>query len=190
MGVVLDVDSDVSVRCAAREVSQVHDRLDVLVNNAGILPEATEGTDAAFVDHGVLLRTLQTNVLGAASVIDAFLPLLLRSEAGRVLNVSSTMGSLSDQEDPASPYYDALVPAYRASKAALNSLTIGLARTLEGTSVTALAVCPGFMQTELTPANVEQAPLTAQESAAFLVEAADADSASGSFVDRDGAVAW
>ncbi|WP_134740595.1 SDR family NAD(P)-dependent oxidoreductase [Nocardioides sp. 503] len=189
-GVGLDVDSEVSVRCAAQEVSRRHDRLDVLVNNAGILPEATS-TGAAFAEPSVLARTLHTNVVGAALVIEAFLPLVLRSDAGRVVNVSSTMGSLSDHADPASPYAATAVPAYRASKAALNSLTVSLARQLEGTSVVVTAVCPGFVQTDLTPFSRNIAPLTATEASEVVWRAGSpTETPAATFVDAAGPVAW
>ena len=101
-----------------------------LVNNAGILPEAASAGDHDFVDPAVLAHTFETNVFGAVAVIESFLPLLRVSAAGRIVNVSSTMGSLADQCDPDSPYYGTLVPAYQASKAALNSITIGLSKKL------------------------------------------------------------
>ncbi|WP_193610083.1 SDR family NAD(P)-dependent oxidoreductase [Nocardioides lijunqiniae] len=189
-GVGLDVDSEVSVRCAAQELSRRHDRLDVLVNNAGILPEATS-TGAAFAEPSVLARTLHTNVVGAAAVIEAFLPLVLRSADGRVVNVSSTMGSLTDHADPSSPYAATAVPAYRASKAALNSLTVSLARRLEGTSVVVTAVCPGFVQTDLTPMSRDLAPLTADEAAEVVWRAGSAtERPAGRFVDAAGVVPW
>jgi NAD(P)-dependent dehydrogenase (short-subunit alcohol dehydrogenase family) len=75
----------------------------------------------------------ETNVFGTVFVIDAFLPLLFRmSAAGRIVNVSSTMGSLSDQGDPTSPYFGLIVPTYQTSKAALNGITVALAKLLEG----------------------------------------------------------
>jgi NAD(P)-dependent dehydrogenase (short-subunit alcohol dehydrogenase family) len=111
---------------------------------------------------------------------------------GRIVNVSSTMGSLSDQADPNSPYYEAMVPAYRSSKAALNSITISLARTLADTDIKVTAICPGFVQTDLTPINRDQAPLTADQAARVVVTAATlpADAVSGSFIDQNGPVAW
>ena len=68
--------------------------------------------------------TYSTNVFGAVSVIQEFLPLLHRSDAGRIVNVSSTMGSLTERSDPASPWYEVSVPAYISSKAALNAITV------------------------------------------------------------------
>lgn len=93
-------------------------------------------------DLTAFARTFETNVLGVATVTEKFLPLLRRSDAGRIVNVSSTMGSLSDQADESSPYYSSVVPAYQASKAAVNSMTIGLSKKLAGTQLKVTSVCP------------------------------------------------
>jgi NAD(P)-dependent dehydrogenase (short-subunit alcohol dehydrogenase family) len=187
--VVLDVDDPASVRSAAHQVGCRHGRLDALVNNAGILPEATASTSEV-VDAALFRKTFETNLFGAVSVIEAFLPLLRAGTHPRIVNISSTMGSLADQTDPASPYYGTVVPAYQASKAALNSLTIGLSKQLADIVVT--SVCPGFVQTDLAPAAREHAPLTAEEAARVVVDAALAEpgTTSGRFLSAAGAVAW
>lgn len=183
--VVLDVGDAASVAAAAAVVAARWGRLDLLVNNAGILPETPGALDA-----GGVAATLDTNVVGVVRVTEAFLPLLRRSPAGRIVNVSSTMGSLSDQTDPASPYFGLVVPGYQASKAALNSLTIGLAKLVAPIKVN--AVCPGWVQTDLTPGNREQAPLPAAEAARVVVRYAllDEDGPTGGFFDAERAVAW
>jgi NAD(P)-dependent dehydrogenase (short-subunit alcohol dehydrogenase family) len=182
-GLVLDVTDPASIAAARARVP----RLDVLVNNAGILPEAT-------AEHGVarFRETFEVNVFGPVAVTEAFLPLLRAGGAGRVVNVSSRMGSLADQLDPASPYHGLVLPAYQSSKAALNSVTIGLAKALAGTGIVVTAVCPGFVRTDLTPGNREQAPLSAQEAAGVVVAAATAPAGtpSGRFVDATGPVPW
>ena len=124
--------------------------------------------------------------------MEAFLPLLRKSPAGRIVNVSSAMGSLAHQTDPRSPWYAMAVPAYQSSKTALNAVTIGLAKALAETPIKVTAVCPGFVQTDLTPANRTQAPTTPEEAAEVIVRAAalSADDASGTFVDASGPVAW
>ena len=108
------------------------------------------------------------------------------------MNVTTTMGSLTDQTDPESPYYPVVVPAYQASKAALNNVTIALAKALADTPIKVTSVCPGYVQTDLTPVNREQAPLTASEAAEVLHRAATlpAGAASGTFVDAHGIVPW
>jgi NAD(P)-dependent dehydrogenase (short-subunit alcohol dehydrogenase family) len=189
--VELDVTSQTSVQSAASEIVRRHGRLDLLVNNAGILPEATAGAAHQFSNADIFRRTFETNVFGAVAVTEAFLPLLRESDEGRIVNISSTMGSLNDQTDLESPYYSVVVPAYQASKAALNSVTIGLSKLLAGTGVSAVSVCPGFVQTDLTPANRSQAPLTAERAAEDVLAAAFASGvSSGSFVGASGAIAW
>jgi len=191
--VVLDVDSAASVSAAAQLVADRHGRLDILVNNAGILPEATDATDNGPVDLELFKRTFQTNLFGAVSVVERFLPLLERSDGARIVNVSSTMGSLADQLNPDSPYYGVVVPAYQGSKAALNALTIALAKSLRETPIKVNSVCPGWLQTDLGGAdNRAAAPMTADEGAQIVVEMATLadDGPNGRFVDRAGAVAW
>lgn len=118
----LDVTSLTSIASAVEQVQQQQGRLDVLVNNAGVLPEATDAEEHEFASPEMFQSTFATNVFGAVAVIEAFLPLLRRSPMGRIVNVSTTMGSLSGQADPDSPYYQMVVPAYQSSKAALNSV--------------------------------------------------------------------
>jgi NAD(P)-dependent dehydrogenase (short-subunit alcohol dehydrogenase family) len=136
-------------------------------------------------------RTFATNLFGAVAVLEAFVPLLRRSSAGRIVNVSTTMGSLSDQTDPESPYYSLVVPAYQSSKAALNSVTIALAKQLRDTSIKVTSVCPGFVRTGLAPA-AQDAPLAPEDAAEVIFRAATLpdSAASGTFIDSHGAVPW
>jgi NAD(P)-dependent dehydrogenase (short-subunit alcohol dehydrogenase family) len=191
--IVLDVTSVESVHAAAAEVRERYGRLDVLINNAGILPEATEQNGNKPIDLDMFRKTFETNLFGAVSVTQAFLPLLREAGAGRIVNVSTTMGSLTEQLNPNSPYYDVVMPAYQGSKAALNALTIALAKSLGDTPIKVNAICPGWMQTDLGgPDNRAAAPMTATEGARIVVEMACLadDGPTGQFVDRDGPVAW
>ena len=189
---VMDVSDPASVAAAAAEVAERFGQLDVLVNNAGILPEATNTSPAEVVDLSMFRQTYATNVLGPVAVIEAFLPLLRRSPAGRIVNVSSSVGSLSHQTDPGSPWYGMVVPAYQSSKTALNALTISLSKALAETPIKVTSVCPGWVQTDLAPGNREQAPVTPEQAAEVIARAArlGADDASGTFVDANGAVSW
>lgn len=191
--VVLDVTSPISVHAAARDVARRNGRVDILVNNAGILPEVTEGGGDRPVDVGMFKKTFETNLFGSVSVVQQFLPLLRRSDAGRIVNVSTTMGSLADQLNPDSPYYTLILPAYQGSKAALNALTIALAKTLKDTPIKVNSVCPGWLQTDLGgPDNRAAAPMSAAQGAQIVVEMACLadDGPTGQFVDRDGPIAW
>jgi NAD(P)-dependent dehydrogenase (short-subunit alcohol dehydrogenase family) len=191
--VVLDVESEASVEAAARWLGDEHGRLDILVNNAGILPEATTPEATQPLDLALFRKTFATNLFGAVAVTQGFLPLLHRSPAGRIVNVSSTMGSLADQNDPTSPYFGLVVPAYQTSKAALNGLTIALAKTLADSPIKVNAICPGWVQTDLGgPANRAAAPLRAEDAARIAVTMAllPDDGPTGRFVDRNGPVPW
>ena len=190
--VELDVSSRASVQRARAEIAAAHDHLDILVNNAGILPEAAADFDGP-LDGELFRETFETNVFGAVTAIEEFLPLLTASSAGRIVNVSSTMGSLNEQHNPSSPYYDvAGVPAYRASKTALNGVTVALSRQLAETAIKINSICPGSVQTDLAPGNREQAPLTPEEGSRAVIAMATVgdDGPSGTFVDAEGVLAW
>jgi NAD(P)-dependent dehydrogenase (short-subunit alcohol dehydrogenase family) len=168
-------------------------RLDILVNNAGILPEATANGADAPLDLALFRQTFETNVFGAVAVAQEFLPLLRESDCGRIVNISTTMGSLTDASDPDSPYYEVIVPAYQSSKGAINAITVALAKLLEDTPIKVNSICPGWVQTDLGgPDNRAAAPLTAEEAAPIVVKMATIpnDGPSGQFVDRDGNVPW
>ncbi|HWI21044.1 MAG TPA: SDR family NAD(P)-dependent oxidoreductase [Baekduia sp.] len=189
---LIDVNSQASVRHAAQQVAREHRRVDILVNNAGILPEATTA-DVDPLDLQLFRDTFETNVFGVISTTQEFLPLLRRSPSARVVNISSTMGSLTDQSDPASPYAAVPVPAYRMSKTAINGFTVALARMLADTSIKVNAVCPGHVQTDLGgPENRAAAPTTADDAAQIVAKMAliADDGPTGDFVDSAGAVAW
>jgi NAD(P)-dependent dehydrogenase (short-subunit alcohol dehydrogenase family) len=189
---VLDVDDVDSVHAAMARIGEAHGHVDVLVNNAGILPEATAEADGP-LDTCLLRRTFETNVIGAARMIEHAMPLLLRAPAGRIVNVSSQMGSLADQADPGSPYYGVVLPGYQASKAALNALTIAVGKKLAGTSVTITSVCPGWVRTDLGgPANRAAAPLEADEAARIVAAVAlgPTDELAGAFVGAAGRLPW
>jgi len=188
----MDVTEPQSIRAAAAQVDEQFGHLDVLVNNAGILPEATNPEPVEVLDLAMFEKTYATNVLGPVAVIEAFLPLLRRSEAGRIVNVSSSMGSLAHQSDPDSQWYPMVVPAYQSSKAALNAITIALSKALGDTSIKVTSVCPGFVQTDLTPSNKEQAPSRPEDAAEVIARAANLSDGdpSGTFLDADGPVTW
>ena len=192
-GVHIDVTSEDSVRRAAIDVASEHGRLDVLVNNAGILPEATAADIERPLDMLMFRESFETNVFGAVAVIKEFLPILRDASAGRIVNVSSSMGSLTDQSDPDSPYYGLVVPAYQTSKAALNGLTIALSKSLSDTKIKVNSVCPGWVQTDLGgPDNRAAAPTTAAMAAQIVAQMAmiDDNGPTGGFFDGDGIVPW
>jgi len=134
----IDVSDNNSVAVAAREFVKTSDHLDVLVNNAGIIVDG----DHAILEIGdeLLRKTLETNTLGALRVIRAFVPLLAKSKAPRVINVSSGGGQLTGGADGWSP-------AYCISKTALNGVTSQLAAALPKFAIN--SVCPGWVRTDM-----------------------------------------
>jgi NAD(P)-dependent dehydrogenase (short-subunit alcohol dehydrogenase family) len=172
-----DVDSEEEMAEAA-EVSQIRrKKLDVIVNNAGIMPEA--GNESILnVDLGLLRQAFDTNVLGAARVIRAFYTMLVQSEQPRIVNVSSGLGSISTKESH--DYY-----AYSISKAALNMLTRAIANELAPRGVTTVAISPGWVRTDM---GGEDATLSPEESARSLAETIKkiGPEVNGEFLDRDG----
>lgn len=148
---VLDVTDPRSIRAAAREVDRSHGRLDILVNNAGIRIEEY-GRQPSEQPMRQWRETFDTNLFGVVEVTRAFLPLLVRSPAGRIVNVSSLLGSLTTHSDPRSYAYSPMfksLPAYSASKSAVNSWTVHLAYELRGTPVKVNAVHPGYTRTAM-----------------------------------------
>jgi NAD(P)-dependent dehydrogenase (short-subunit alcohol dehydrogenase family) len=192
--VEIDVTDLASVRAAAARVQSDHGHLDILVNNAGVLPEATAPDHGAGpIDLQMFRTTFDTNVFGAVAVIEAFLPLLSAAPVGRIVNVSSTLGSLADQADPESGYYGMVLPAYQTSKAALNAMTIVISKALADTTIKVNAVCPGWVKTDLGgPDNKAAAPMTPDEGAVVVAQMAliDVDGPTGGFFDQRGPVRW
>jgi NAD(P)-dependent dehydrogenase (short-subunit alcohol dehydrogenase family) len=134
----IDVADNPSVTVAAREFAKAADHLDMLVNNAGII---LDGDNAILeISDELLRKTLETNTLGALRVVRAFVPLLRKSKAPRVINVSSNGGQLTGGADGWSP-------AYCISKTALNSVTLQLATALPKFAVN--SVCPGWVRTDM-----------------------------------------
>jgi NAD(P)-dependent dehydrogenase (short-subunit alcohol dehydrogenase family) len=183
----IDVTDAASITAAAEEIDSQHDRLDILVNNAGIV-DAADGPPSRSSAEAVR-RIMDTNFVGALAVTQAMLPLLRRSPAGRIVNLSSSLGSLSVNDDPTSPYYEARLIGYNASKAALNMLTVQLAAELSGTAIAVNSVSPGYVMTDLTG---HTGFMTAEEGARLPVQYAllAEDAVSGRFVEPGRESPW
>ncbi|MFJ4418717.1 SDR family oxidoreductase [Streptomyces sp. NPDC088925] len=181
--VALDVTSEESVAAAARTVTEEAGRLDVLVNNAGISGSTEDGAqDPTTLDLDVVRTVLDTNVFGVVRVTNALLPLLRRAPSPRIVNVSSTMGSLSLRTGP-------VLAAYAPSKTMLNALTTQYARRLADTPVLVNACCPGWVATDFTGHEPDRTP---QEGAAIALRLATLpdDGPRGGFFDDGGVVPW
>jgi NAD(P)-dependent dehydrogenase (short-subunit alcohol dehydrogenase family) len=152
----LDVTDPASVRRLTKTVADEYGRADVLVNNAAINPDS--GQSPLDLDMNVLRQTMETNVYAPLRLCQALIPLMQRHQYGRIVNVSSEAGRLSN------PRPDGL--AYRMSKAALNMMTRVLATRLEGTNILVNAVHPGWVRTDM---GGRYAPLTPEESTGTIV---------------------
>src|ERR1700734_3044682 len=154
----LDVTDGVSIAAAAERISREHGRLDVLVNNAGIsntrkgtlsLQEYAQMSRPSNASLDELRAVWETNVFGTLAVYQAMLPLLRESSDARIVNVSSGVGSLTSNADPAYPYHALFGPIYPASKTALNAMTLAMMIELESTDIKVNLVSPGFTKTNL-----------------------------------------
>lgn len=153
--IALEVTDPKSVAAAAAEVGKRFGKLDILINNAGILDYAADtGVETTTVE--TFRRVFETNLFGLVSVTQAFLPLVKKSDAGRIVNLSSILGSIGEHSDPNSFIYSFRFPAYDASKAAVNMYTAELAHTLKGTAIKVNAAHPGWVKTDM---GGEQAPM-------------------------------
>jgi NAD(P)-dependent dehydrogenase (short-subunit alcohol dehydrogenase family) len=182
---VLDVTDDASVDSAAKTVAHATGGvLNVLINNAGI---SGGRVSAGELTADKIHEVYDVNVFGPVRVLHAFLPLLERSEAPVVVNVSSGLGSLTYCGDPESTYSKLIVPAYFSSKAALNMLTVQYAKAFPDVRIN--SVDPGFTATDL---NANRGTQTVTEGTDVIVQMATIgpEGPTGSFVSRDGPVPW
>lgn len=147
--VPIDVSNEKSVQDAAAKVEKEFGRLDILVNNAGVMiDDQKKKTSEQSLD--IWRRTFDTNLFGLIATTRAFLPLLRKSEAGRIVNLSSILGSTTYHATPGSPVYDFKVaPAYDVSKSAVNAFTVHLAHELKDSKIKVNAVHPGWVKTEM-----------------------------------------
>jgi NAD(P)-dependent dehydrogenase (short-subunit alcohol dehydrogenase family) len=147
-GVVIDVNSSDSIENAAASVEREHWRLDILINNAGVMLHA-EDKNISDQSLEVWRKTFETNFFGLIATTRAFLPLLRKSDGGRIVNLSSVLGSIALHATPGSPVYGFHVPAYNVSKAAVNAFTVQLAYELKDTKIKVNAAHPGWVKTDL-----------------------------------------
>ncbi|MEU4243358.1 SDR family oxidoreductase [Actinoplanes sp. NPDC026619] len=184
-GVPLDVTDDASVTAAAALIEGRAGRLDVLVNNAGVIAGIWPDSPTA-VTPAILQSVIDTNVLGVVRVTNAMLPLLRRSAHPRIVNQSSHLGSLTltVQQDfgPASG-------AYTPSKTFLNALTVQYAKELNDTNIKINISCPGYVATDLNGFQGTSTPTDGAQIAIKLATLPD-DGPTGGMFDADGIVPW
>jgi NAD(P)-dependent dehydrogenase (short-subunit alcohol dehydrogenase family) len=185
--VVLDISDEASIARAAADVAARFGRLDVLVNNAGIAiasgPPSKQGV-------ATMREQFATNVFGVVAVTQAFLPLLEAAPAARIVNVSSSLGSLRLSADPEHPVsHQTALFGYAASKTVLNAFTVRLANELRTTRVKVNAACPGYVATDI---NQHRGVRTVEQGAAIIVRLATLpdDGPTAGFFDDAGPVPW
>ena len=178
----LDVTDRGTIQSAAKQIGAQFGRLDILINNAGVSLE--DGAKPSQVDIQIVRRTYETNVFGVIAVIQAMLPLLLRSDRGRIVNVSSAVGSMTLADN-----FTNLL-AYNSSKTALNSVTVQFARELRSTPIKVNAANPGWCSTDMT--RNQNAPRTAQQGSITPIRLATLpdDGPTGGLFGDNGPVPW
>ena len=195
----LDVTVQASITAAAERICKELGRLDVLVNNAAItntskLPgmsvqEYSKLTRPSNVSLDEMRTVWETNVFGVLAVTQAMLPLLREAPAARIVNVSSGVGSLTRNSDPAYAYRSIFGPVYPASKTALNAITLAMAIELKSTGIKVNAACPGYTKTNL---NNYTGKRTVEEGAREPVRLAllGPDGPTGTFSNEEGPLPW
>jgi NAD(P)-dependent dehydrogenase (short-subunit alcohol dehydrogenase family) len=183
----LDVTDPATIEAAAKWIDESYGRLDVLVNNAGIALEWDEPPDR--LPQAKLRQTYEVNVFGVVAVTNAMLPLLRRSPAGRIVNMSTSFGSLTYASTAGQPASEPAFLAYKSSKAALNSLTVQYANLVRDNGIKVNAGCPGYCATDM---NGHSGYRSAAQGAAIAVRLATLpdDGPTGGFFDDDGPIPW
>lgn len=189
--IVLDVDDVKTHASAAKEIEEKFGRLDILVNNAAISIDEFEAgapVQASKTSPEVFRKTFDTNFFNTIAVTQAFIPLIEKSDAGRIVFVSSGLGSLTWHTDPESPIYNYKVPAYDISKTAINGYAVHLAHELKDTPIKVNTLHPGSVVTDMNP----NGEITVEEGAKTSVDLATlpADGYTGKFIHLGSELPW
>ena len=191
--IALDVTDSASIAAAAQEIERKHGKLDILVNNAGIMADdADKGVSGQSI--ATWRKTFDTNLFGVIETTQAFLPLIRKSDAGRIVNVSSLLGSISEHQNPASFIYEFKgVPSYNVSKSAVNAWTVHLAHELKDTGIKVNTIHPGYVKTDMNKAgDVQNGELDVADGARTSVRLALIDDAgpTGGYYYFDQVLPW
>ncbi len=187
--VKLDVVNPADVKALAEKIEKEFGVLDILVNNAGVAFDPIGGNTTSTTSEDKLRKTFDTNFFAVVALTQAMLPLLKKSEAGRIVNVSSILGSLSLHAAEGSPIYEAKMFAYNSSKTALNAFTVHLAHELKGTKIKVNSAHPGWVKTDM---GSDAAPMEIVDGAKTEVALATlgADGPTGGYVHLGETLPW
>ncbi len=183
----LDVNDTATHETARRFIETNYGKLDILINNAAIVVESTEKASELSLEK--LRQTFDTNFFGVVAVTQTFLPLIKKSDGGRIVNVSSGLGSLTNNSDPNWAFYPVKPLAYNSSKTALNAFTVILAHELKDTNIKVNSADPGYTATDL---NHNSGTKTVAEGASIIADLATLpeSGATGSYFDDQGVLPW
>ncbi len=185
----LDVTNTQDYPGAVQFLTENFGKLDILVNNAGVMMGEFGKNDTSATSLDTLRTTFETNFFAPVALTQALLPLLKKSHAGRIVNLSSILGSLTLHSDPSSPIYAAKSLAYDASKAALNMFTNHLAHELRDTNIKVNSAHPGWVKTDL---GGDAAPMSVVDGAKTGVALATlpADGPTGAYIHSGKNLPW
>jgi len=185
---LLDVTHAASIEAAVKDVAHKHGHLDILINNAGVMLDKPE-LKASGQPMETWRQTFETNVFGLIAVTQGFLPLLRKSTAGRIVNLSSILGSMTYHSTPGSPIYGYAVTSYNVSKSAVNAWTAQLAYELKDSMVKVNAAHPGHVKTDM---GGDAAPMEITDGAKTSVRLAllPADGPNGGFFHLGESLPW
>jgi Dehydrogenases with different specificities (related to short-chain alcohol dehydrogenases) len=185
--ILLDVTNQDTIDAATRQIEQEFGSLDVLINNAGVSLE--RGASPSQLELAVLKETFETNFFGMFAVTKAMLSLLTKSPSGRIVNLSSGLGSLAINSDPKSEFARFNLLAYNSSKTAVNALTVMFAKEFKNSPLKINAADPGYTATDL---NRHTGYRSVEQAAGIVVRLATLpeEGPTGGFFDENGEVPW
>lgn len=189
--VLLEVTNSDHIDTVKKYIEENYGKLDILVNNAGMVSkeEPLFANSTETVPHGAVRETFDVNFFALVELTQALLPLIKKSDAGRIVNVSSILGSLTINSDVSSDFYRIKPFAYNSSKTAVNAFTIHLAAALKDTTIKVNSAHPGWVKTDL---GGDQAPMEVEEGAETAVRLATLgpDGPSGCFFHFEEELPW
>jgi len=192
VGMQLDVVNDNDVDNLSKSINEHFGKLDVLVNNAGVqldFPGFMPGNSTETVSMDILKQTFEINYFAPIALTQKLLPLLKKSTAGRIVNVSSIMGSLALHADSNSPIYGIKLLAYNSSKTALNQFTVHLAEAMKDSPIKVNSAHPGWVKTDL---GGEYAPMSIEDGVKTIVDLStlDENGPTGTFIHLGESLPW